>query len=88
MINKHLMPTFGDSMLRELTPMTLQTYFSGLKASHASAMKMKDALASVLNSAVKFGLLVKNPLENVLIPRPRIGKRSEPYLTPESSMNW
>ena len=81
--NKYLMPTFGDSMLRELTPMTLQKYFSGLKVSHTSATKIKDALASVLNSAVKFGLLVKNPLESVLIPKPRVGKRSKPYITPE-----
>jgi integrase len=83
MVNKHLMPIFGDRMLRDLTLVTLQKYFSGLKASHASAMKIKDALASVLTSAVRFGLLVKNPLEGVLIPRPRVGKRAKPYLTPE-----
>jgi integrase len=82
-INKYLMPTFGNSMLRDLTPMTLQKYFSGLKVSHASAMKIKDALASILNSAVLFGLLVKNPLESVQIPKPRIGRRSKPHITPE-----
>ena len=71
MINKHLMPTFGDTMLRDLTTLTLQKYFSSLKVGHAAAMKVKDALASVLNSAVKFGLLTRNPLAGVQIPAPR-----------------
>lgn len=82
-MKKYLMPAFGDAMLRDLTPMTLQNYFSGLKVSHASATKIKDALARVLNSAVKFGFLVKNPLASMLIPKPRVRKRSKPYITPE-----
>jgi hypothetical protein len=46
-------------------------------------MKVKDALASVLNSALRFGLLAKNPLIGVQIPTPRIGKRTKPHVTPE-----
>jgi integrase len=82
-INKYLMPTFGDAMLRDLTTLALQKYFSGLKVGHATATKIKDALGSVLNSAVKFGLLVKNPLTGVEIPAPRTGKRPKPHITPE-----
>ena len=33
---------------------TLQKYFSSLKVSHASARKIKDVLASVMGSAVRF----------------------------------
>jgi hypothetical protein len=51
-LNKRLLPLFGDMALRDLSTITLQKYFSSLQAGHASAMKIKDALASVLGSAV------------------------------------
>jgi integrase len=63
--------------------MTLQKYFSGLGKNHATAMKVKDALGSVLGSAVKFGLLANNPLMGVQIPSPRVGRRTKPHITPE-----
>jgi integrase len=82
-ISKYLMPIFGNRMLRELTPMMLQKYFNSLSVSHSTATKIKDAVGSVLNSAVKYGLLVKNPLTRVQIPAPRTGKRPRPHITPE-----
>ena len=80
---KYLLPTFGDSMLRDLNAMTLQAFFSGLGKNHATAMKVKDTLASVLGSAVKYGLLATNPVTGVQIPSSRKGKRAKPYITPE-----
>jgi integrase len=46
-------------------------------------MKVKDTLASVLGSAVRYGLLATNPVTGVQIPSPRKGKRAKPYVTPE-----
>jgi integrase len=46
-------------------------------------MKIKDVLASVLGSAVRFGLLVKNPLTGVQLLAPRVGKRTKSHITPE-----
>ena len=80
---KYLLPMFSETSLRELNPMMLQKHFSTMKASHATASKIKDVLASVLGSAVRFGLLVKNPLVGVQIPAPRVGKRTKPHITPE-----
>jgi integrase len=82
-LDKYLIPMFGDAMLRDLDTMMLQKYFSGLRKNHATAMKVKDALASVLSSALRFGLLAKNPLIGVQIPSPRVGKRTKPHITPE-----
>jgi len=82
-LDKYLIPAFGDAMLRDLSTMTLQKYFSGLGKNHTTAMKVKDALASILGSAVKFGLLAGNPLIGVQIPSPRVGKRTKPHITPE-----
>ncbi len=80
---KYLLPAFSDVALRDLDLMTLQTYFNRMNVGHATAMKIKDALASVMNSALDFGLLFKNPLGNVKLRRPQVGRKSKPYITPE-----
>src|SRR5271166_3813143 len=82
-LRKRLVPFFGDLALRDLNTITLQEYFSGLRAGHSSAMKIKDALSSVLGSAVRFQMLVRNPIDGIQIPLPRTGKRIKPHLTPE-----
>jgi len=82
-LRKRLVPFFGDLALRDLNTITLQEYFSGLRAGHSSAMKIKDALSSVLGSAVRFQMLVRNPIEGIKIPLPRTGKRTKPHITPE-----
>ena len=69
--------------LRELNVMTLQTFFSGLEVGHETAKKIKDTLANIMNSAVDFGLLIRNPLGSVKLLRPRVGRKVKPYITPE-----
>jgi hypothetical protein len=82
-LRKHLLPIFADMPLRDMNVVTLQRYFSGVKANHPSALKIKDVLASVLGSAVRFGLLIKNPLGSVQLLAPKHGKRNKPHMTPE-----
>jgi integrase len=80
---KYVMPVFHGSSLRDMSTMTLQRFFSGLKGSRPTAMKIKDTLGSVFSSAIRFQLLVRNPLQGVQFPPDRQGKRSKPCLTPE-----
>lgn len=64
----------------------MDRYLSGLgttKLSHESMDKIRDVLSGVLGSAVRYGLLVKNPAEGLKLAKPRKGKRSKPYITPE-----
>lgn len=86
-IANYLVPEFGKLSLRDLTPLTLQRYFSGLAASplaHESKDKIKDVLSSILGSAVQYGLLVKNPVEGIRLPADKRGKRkTKPHVTPE-----
>jgi len=85
-IDNYLIPTFGALPLRDLTPMTLQAYFSKMASSplaQESKDKIRDVLSSVLGSAKRYGLLVANPMEAVQLPPERRGKRRyKPYLTP------
>jgi integrase len=50
---------------------------------HESRDKVRDVLSSVLGSAVKYGLLVRNPAEGIRLPAQRRGRnRAKPFLTP------
>lgn len=86
-IDHYLIPSFGPLCLRDLTPMTLQQYLSGLatsKLAHGSRAKIRTVLGAILGTATrKYHLLVTNPMEGLSLPPERTGKRrSKPYLTP------
>jgi integrase len=84
-LKNYLLPTFGELCLRDLTPLSVQKYFSNMATSplaHESRDKIRDVLSSVLASAVKYEFLVRNPAENVRMPAEKRGKkRNKPYLT-------
>src|SRR5262249_45225668 len=90
-LDNYLLPAFGKCCLRDLTTLTLQTYFSKLTTSttnqplsHESRDKIRDVLSSALRFAVQHDLLVRNPAESLRIPPDRRGKkRNKPYLTPK-----
>jgi integrase len=89
-LDNYLLPAFRKCCLRDLTALTLQTYFSKLTTSttnqplsHESRDKIRDVLSSALRFAVQHDLLVRNPAESLRIPPDRRGKkRNKPYLTP------
>jgi len=86
-INNYLLPTFGNLCLRDLGTLQLQRYFSTMakgKLSHESQDKIRDVLSSILGSAVRYQLLVKNPMEGVQLAPSRMGKRvAKPNITSE-----
>jgi len=85
-LKNYLVPAFGESCLRDVTPLVVQRYLSkmaGSSLSHESRDKIRDVLSSALGSAVHFGLLVKNPVAGLRLPPPKKGRRSKPYITPQ-----
>ncbi len=85
-IGRYLKPAFGQLCLRDLTALTVQRYLSGMAKSdlsYESRDKVRDVLSSILGSAVKFGYLVKNPVEGLRLPPNKTGKRQKPYIRPE-----
>jgi integrase len=84
-IKNYLQPAFGSKSLRDLTPLTLQQFFShmaGSELSYESRDKIRDVMSSILASAVTYGLLVKNPAEGVRLARGKKGNRIKPYIDP------
>jgi Phage integrase, N-terminal SAM-like domain len=85
-LDNYLLPAFGNLCLRDLSRLSVQRYFSEMASSplaHESKDKIRDVLSSVLTSAVDFGLIVKNPVEAIRMPKQRAGRRrNKPYVTP------
>jgi integrase len=84
-IKLYLNPAFGAKCLRDLTPLSLQQYFSSMaasKLSYESRDKIRDVMSSILSSAVTYGLLVKNPAETVRLAPGKRGNRVKPYIDP------
>jgi len=89
-IGKYLKPSFGASCLRDLSPLTLQRYFSSSQSrgiAYPSVLKIRDALSSILRSAVRYGFLVKNPMDGLQLPPDKRGRRSKPFITPAQFEN-
>jgi len=85
-VSKYLLPHFGGLCLREVSTLTVDRYlatFGKSNLSHESVDKIRDVLSSILQSAVRYELLVTNPAAGVTLPKPKKGKRSKPYVTPE-----
>jgi len=85
-IKNHLKPQFGGMCLRDMTPLAIQRYLSGLSESslaYESRDKIRDVLSSILRSAVQFGFLVTNPVEGLRLPRAKRGKLSKPFIRPD-----
>jgi integrase len=80
----HLQSVFGEMCLRDISQLTVQRYLSGMadsKLSQESKDKVRDVLSSILGSAVRYGLLVKNPVEGVRLPPAKTGRRNKPFIT-------
>jgi integrase len=85
-IKNYLRTWFGGLCLRDISVLTVDQYVTSLgqtKLSHESLDKIRDVLSSILEAAVRYELLVKNPVAGVRLPKPRQSKRSKPFITPE-----
>jgi integrase len=83
----YLDPAFGSMSLRDISPLTVQRYVSGMAGwnlSQESKDKIRDVLSSILGSAVQYRLILANPVIGVRLPAPKSGKRFKPYITQES----
>jgi integrase len=83
-VDNYLLPQFGDLCLRDVSVLTVDRFFAGMgntSLDHESLDKIRDVLSSVLGSAIRYGLLVKNPVEGVRLPRAKKGKKQKPWIT-------
>jgi len=85
-IDNYLKPQFGTLCLRDISVLMVDRYLTGLaksKLSSESLDKIRDVLSSILQSAIRYELLVKNPVQGIRLPKPKYGARSKPFITPQ-----
>jgi integrase len=56
---------------------------AGNGLAYESKDKIRDVLASILNAAVSYGYLLKNPADKVRVPPDQKGRRQNSYVTPQ-----
>lgn len=81
-LNRHVLPAFGDVPLGRLEPMAIREWVSGMTTGGVGPSTIRQAwllLSQILGAAVKDGLIVRNPAQGVEIPR--IRPRERFYLT-------
>jgi integrase len=84
-IEKHLKPAFSNRSLGEMTPLSIQAYFTGLpeqRVPYPTIVKIRDAMSSIMRSAVKYKILSANPLEDLTLPPDKRGEREKPFIYP------
>ncbi len=70
---------------RDLTPLAVQAYFSGLHVKgfhYPTIVKVRDALSSILRAAVGYEFLENNPLETLRLPPHKRGRQRKPWISP------
>jgi integrase len=84
-ISKYLKPEFSWLSLRDLTRLTVQKFFSGMAGTvpYPTISKIRDALSSILRSAVDADYLIKNPLDRLRLPLDKRARQPKPTITPE-----
>jgi len=85
MIDAHLKPAFGRATLSEITPYTVDAYFSAMPSrgiSRPLAGKIRDAFSSIMRSAVRHKHIPTNPLTGLTLPDDPRGKIAKPFIYP------
>jgi integrase len=85
LLSKYLEPRFSRLCLRDLTRLTIEQYFSGMadKVPYPTISKIRDALSSILSSAVDVDYLIKSPREGLRLPPDKRPRQPKPTITPE-----
>lgn len=78
-VEKHVLPFFGDMLLREVKPMHIQMFLTSLSGLSKSVQnKCIQILASVFRTASDNGIILKSPVTREIRPQSDTPKTVEP----------
>jgi integrase len=89
LLKLHLLPAFGHLCLRDVSRATLQGYFASRAGGveYPTLVKIRDAMSSVMRSAVDSEYLIKNPMADMKLPPDKRKRGIKPTITPEQ-FHW
>ncbi len=65
----HLFPAFGDIALRELSPIIIRNWLTGLNLTIKTVRNILIPLRNMLDQALNDGLIEKNPLDKIVLSK-------------------
>lgn len=88
LLRKHLLPSFGEYKLTEITRQMVQAFVAqkGQHLAPKSVALAKNCLSKVFSTALEWSYVESNPTTGVRLPA-RISKREPTALTPEQAGN-
>lgn len=87
-IRNHAAATVGLGPLLGCPPSTAVLFRArGRESRTPSILKIRDALSSILRSAVRYGFLIQNPMVGLKLPVDKSPRRQKPIISPEQFSN-
>src|SRR5262245_35829274 len=74
-LRKHLVPFFGDCLLKDIDAQFVQRFVANLKASPKTVRNLKATISMMWSSAKAWGYVAHDALHGVVLPKPRRGYR-------------
>lgn len=74
LLNKHILPKFGDYKLSKLTPNMFQVYINDLAKKIYSFHVVNSIISRILKFGVSLELLKSNPVRDILLPKHTLPK--------------
>lgn len=67
--NTHILPTFGDTPIANITPATVRTWVASIDRGARTVRRAHHVLKSILDLAVQDGLITTNPAHGIALPK-------------------
>ena len=74
-LRKHLVPFFGDCLLKDIDAQLVQRFVAHLKASPKTVRNLKATISMMWSSAKAWGYVAHDALHGVVLPKPRRAHR-------------
>lgn len=82
-LNKYILPKFGDRQIKAIRPIELQAHFNDLRGMARTCLQHNAILLSgIFSAAVADGIISRNPMQTVKMPQVKDKKERRP-MTPE-----
>ena len=79
-LNKHIIPEFGNTKLKDFNSTKLTAFFNNIKLAPVTARKVYIIMQSIFARAVEQGFIINTPCKNVILPKNKTPTEKKPFL--------
>ncbi|MDD4414287.1 MAG: site-specific integrase [Oscillospiraceae bacterium] len=79
-LNKHIIPEFGNTKLKDFNSTKLTAFFKNLELAPITIRKVYTIVQSIFARAVEQGFIINTPCKNVILPKNKTPQEKKPFL--------